>query len=135
MLKTLTQTVLFKQTTPQALYKLYMDAKLHTTVTGDIAKISEKEGAIFSAFSGYITGKNLQLVKNKLIVQSWKGSDWKKKDLDSNFILQFHKQGNDTLLIMVHANVPEKHAKGIKDGWNTYYWKPWKEYLAKSRKK
>src|SRR6185437_12740493 len=135
MLKTLTQTVLFKQTTPQALYKLYMDAKLHTTVTGDIAKISEKEGAIFSAFSGYITGKNLQLVKNKLIVQSWKGSDWKKKDLDSNFILQFHKQGNDTLLIMVHTNVPEKHAKGIKDGWNTYYWKPWKEYLAKSRKK
>jgi len=134
MVKTITQTVLFKQTTPQVLYKLYMDAKLHTEITSAEAKISDEEGTAYSAHDGYINGKNLQLVKNKLIVQSWKGSDWKKSDLDSTFILLFEKQEDDTLLTMVHANIPEEHAKDIKDGWNQYYWKPWKEYLAKKKK-
>ena len=128
------QSVLFKQATPQALYKLYMDAKLHTTVTAAEAKITDEEGADYSAHDGYITGKNLQLVKNKLIVQSWKGSDWKKSDLDSTFILHFEKKGEDALLTMVHANIPEEYAKDIKDGWTQYYWKPWKQYLAKKKK-
>ena len=135
MVKTITQTVLFKQATPQVLYKLYMDAKLHTAVTSAEAKITDEEGTDYSAHDGYINGKNLQLVKNKLIVQSWKGSDWKKSDLDSTFILVFEKQGEDTSVIMTHANIPEEHAKDIKDGWNQFYWKPWKEYLAKKKTK
>ncbi len=134
MAKTITQSVLFKQATPQALYKLYMDAKLHTAVTAAEAKITDVEGADYSAHDGYIKGKNLQLVKNKLIVQSWKGSDWRKSDLDSTFILHFEKKGDDALLTMVHANIPEEYVKDIKEGWTQYYWKPWKEYLAKKKK-
>jgi len=31
---------------------------------------------------------------------------------------------------MVHANIPDKEAGGIKSGWNDYYWTPWKTHLA-----
>ena len=31
---------------------------------------------------------------------------------------------------MIHAGVPEEHAKDLASGWRTYYWKPLKAYLA-----
>jgi activator of HSP90 ATPase len=107
-----------------------MNAKEHSTAIGVAAKIQDREGAKFSAHGNYITGKNLQLVKNKLIVQSWRGSDWKKSDLDSTFILSFTQNGNDGIVNMVHANIPDKEYEGIKKGWSDYYWKPWKKYFA-----
>lgn len=129
-MKTLTQKVLFKDTTPQQLYELYMDAKLHTAVTGDIAKITKKEGAAYSAFGSYISGKNLKLIPGKLIVQTWRGSDWKKSDLDSIFIIQLEKNGKDAILNMVHTNLPDDQAADIKSGWADYYWTSWKAHLA-----
>jgi len=130
MAKTIIQKVVFKNTTPQQLYELYMDAKKHTAVTGWPTKISNKEGAKFDSGGSYITGKNLLLVKNKLIAQSWRGADWSKDDLDSIFLLTFEQKGKDAILNMVHANVPDKHATSIKKGWDTYYWNRWKLYLA-----
>jgi activator of HSP90 ATPase len=130
MTQTITQKVVFKNTPVKTLYELYMDAKKHSLVTGAPAKISAKEGTTFSAHDGYIKGKNLQLVKDKLIVQSWKGQDWDKSDLDSTFIINFEQKGKDAVLHVTHANLPEKHADDIRKGWHDCYWKPWKHHLA-----
>ena len=130
MPKTITQRVVFKNTTASELYELYMNAKKHSAATGTGTKISEKEGAKYSAGDDYITGKNLVLMKNKMIVQTWKAADWDKDEQDSIFILTFEQQGKNAVLNMVHANIPDKHADSIKKGWTTYYWNPWKEYLA-----
>ena len=131
MAKTILQTVVFKNTTPETLYEIYIDAKKHSEATGGKAKISSKVGSSYSAWDGYITGKTLQLVKGKLIVQSWRSSDFKSGDLDSTLILQFEKKGNDAVVHMVHVNVPDHQAAGVKGGWNDFYWTPWKKYLAK----
>lgn len=130
MPKTIVQKVVFKNTTAKVLYDLYMDAKKHSLVTGAPAKISAKVGSKYSAHGGYINGKNLQLVKDKLIVQSWKAQDWDKEDIDSTFIILLEPKGKDVILHMTHANVPDKHSAGVKSGWNDYYWKPWKKYLS-----
>jgi activator of HSP90 ATPase len=127
---TIIQKVLFKNTTREILYKLYMNAKMHSIITDGPVEISEKEGSSFSAFGGYITGKNLQFVKNKLIVQSWHGSDWEKKDSDSALLISLEQKGSDVLLNMIHANVPDNQEKDLKKGWNDYYWNPWKQHLA-----
>jgi activator of HSP90 ATPase len=111
-----------------------MNAKEHSVSVGVIAKIQNKEGAKFSAHDSYVTGKNLQLIKDKLIVQSWRASD-SKSDVDSTFILLFGQMGNDGVINMVHANVPEKHFAGVKEGWDDYYWKPRKNILLKKQKK
>lgn len=135
MARTITQKVVFKNTPVETLYDTYMNAKEHSASVGVAAKIQNKEGTKFSAHDNYVTGKNLQLIKNKLIVQSWRASDWSKSDIDSTFILFFEQRGNDGVIYMAHANVPDKHLAGIKKGWNDYYWKPWKKYFEKTRKK
>ncbi|MBK9731831.1 MAG: SRPBCC domain-containing protein [Chitinophagaceae bacterium] len=130
MSKTITQKVVFKNTTTKYLYELYMDAKKHTASTGYPTQISDKEGAKFSASGDYITGKNLVLIKDKMIVQTWRASEWESKEMDSIFMLTFEQSGKDAILNMVHANLPDKHADSIKKGWTTYYWNPWKAFLS-----
>jgi len=130
MAKTIVQKVVFKNTTPKALYELYMNAKKHSAATGVPAQITNKEGAPFSAHAGYITGQNLKLVKDQLIVQSWRGTDWNKKEGDSTFMIHLEPKGKNVILHAVHANIPDKEAEGIDKGWHTFYWEPWKQYLA-----
>ena len=130
MAKTITQKILFKNTTAKALYDLYMNAKKHSMVTGGPAVISGREGSKYSAHGGYITGKNLQLVKDKLIVQTWRAKGWDETDTDSIFIINLEQKGKNVVLHVAHANLPEKHYKHIAKGWHDHYWTPWKQYLA-----
>lgn len=130
MATTIVQKVTFKNTTPKALYDLYMDAKKHSVITDSPVKISDKEGGELYAFDGYITGKNLHLIKDRLIVQSLRGSDWSKDDIDSTFIINFEPKGKDVILHAVHANVPDKHAADLDKGWHDHYWNPMKQYVA-----
>src|SRR5690242_18538254 len=125
MPKTITQKIVFKNAKASKLYSMYLDSRHHTKLTGNNpAKISAKEGTKFSAHGGYCFGKNLQLVKDKLIVQSWRELGWKKSTFDSTLILSFEQKGKDTLLTMVHANVPDNRVSGIDDGWKEFYWEP-----------
>ncbi len=135
MAKTILQKVVFKNTTAETLYNLYMEAKQHSAVIGGPVKIQNKEGIAFTAYDDYISGKNLQLIPGKLIVQSWWASDWDAQETISTFILLFEQKGKDAIVHMTHANVPDQHYKGIKDGWDDYYWKPWKEFLKKLKEK
>ncbi len=130
MAKTIVQKVLFKNTSPKEIYNLYMNAKLHTFITGAPAKISNKTGAAFTAHGSYIAGKNLYLVNDKLIVQTWKAENWTREDPDSIFMIALEQRGNDVVLHATHANVPDREEGSLKDGWHSYYWKPMKQYLA-----
>jgi activator of HSP90 ATPase len=129
MVKTISQKIAFKNTKPEILYNMFLNGRHHSAITGGAAKISSKEGVIFSVYDGYAAGRNLQLIKDKLIVQSWFASDWAKGEPDSTFILLFEQKGKDTIISMTHANVPDEHVAGIKKGWADFYWKPWKKYL------
>jgi activator of HSP90 ATPase len=130
MAKTITQKIVFKNTTAKVLYDMYMNEKKHSELTGGSAKITSKIGASYSVYDGYITGKNLHLVKDQMIVQTWRGSDWKKTDKDSILVLNFHQKGEDAVVKMAHVNIPTNQVDGIKKGWDDYYWEPWKKYLA-----
>ncbi|MBK5277729.1 MAG: SRPBCC domain-containing protein [Bacteroidia bacterium] len=130
MAKTLTQRIVFKSANTEILYDMFLDTKHHSAITVGSAKITANVGATFSVYDGYAKGKNLQLVKGKLIVQSWSAADWIDKEPDSTFILLFEQNGKDAIIAMTHANIPDAHAKGIKQGWSDFYWKPWKQYLT-----
>lgn len=130
MSKTIVQKVLFKNTTAKDLYDLYMNPAQHSEVTGSPAKISSREGGKYSAYDGYITGKNLQLIKDRLIVQTWRAEEWSQDDVDSTFIINLVPKGKDVILHAVHANVPDNHAESLKKGWHDHYWVAWKKYLA-----
>jgi activator of HSP90 ATPase len=137
---TLIQKVIFKNVSPSVLYNFYMNSKMHSRLTGAPANISAKVGSAYTAHGDYITGKNLQLVKDKLIVQSWRASDWDAQDADSTFAIFLEQKGKDTILHAIHVNVPDRQADSLGKGWHDYYWNNWKQFLAskkntKSKKK
>jgi activator of HSP90 ATPase len=124
------QKVTFKNTKPKALFDFYMNAKQHSFIAGGPVKVSSKAGAPFSAGGGYITGSSIHTVKDKLIVQSWRGADWAPTDADSVFTIVLEPKGKDTILHAIHANVPKDKAEHLKKGWTDHYWNPWKQHLA-----
>lgn len=130
MAKTIVQKIVFKNTKPSKLFSLYLDAKLHSLIAGAPMKISKRVGAKFSGFGNYLSGKNLMIVKDTLIVQAWRATTWDKKEPDSIFIIRLETKGKDTILHATHANLPDKAVAGISKGWNEHYWNPWKQYLA-----
>ena len=131
---TIIQKVIFQNATIEQLYNLYMDPKLHEIISGGTVKISEKHGSTLDVFDGYITGKTLQTVKNKLVVQSWFGSDWNETDTMSAFVLSFEQNGNDAIVNVFHANVPDDKVTDLDKGWYDFYWNPWKAYLSDEKK-
>ena len=69
--------------TPQQIYDAWLDGRGHSKMTGSAAKAKPTEGAAFSAWGGYIKGKNLVPVPGRRIVQSWRTTKFTKQDPDS----------------------------------------------------
>jgi activator of HSP90 ATPase len=130
MPKTIQQTVKFNAP-PERLYAIYMDSKKHGAAVNARVSMARRAGGRFSAFGGMLRGKNLAIVPGRMIVQTWRGSDWKKSEGDSILILTFSKVRGGGRIKLVHANVPDRHYAGINRGWNKYYWKPWRAYLRR----
>jgi len=134
MPKTVEQTVTLPAPA-EKLFEMYLSPKKHAAITGGPVSISSKEGSRFRAFDGMISGKMLLVVPKYMIVQSWRGSHWKKEDIDSILILTFRPEGDAGRIDLVHVNVADSDYEGVKEGWEKYYWKPWRGYLLGEAKK
>jgi len=131
-MKTIQQTVKFG-VPPERLFDIYMDSKKHGAAVNSRVSVSRKVGSRFSAFGGMLRGRLLARVPGRMIVQTWRGSNWKKSEGDSILILTFNKVSGGGRINLVHANVPDRDYAGINRGWNKYYWKPWRAYLRRLR--
>jgi activator of HSP90 ATPase len=114
------------------LYATYLDPKKHAAVTGSAVIVSDKPGSKFSAFFGAITGTTLSVIPKTLIVQAWRSTNFRSGDPDSMLILEFIPQGKKGRINLVQLGVPEVDFRGVSDGWEMYYWTPWRRYLKKS---
>jgi activator of HSP90 ATPase len=117
--------------TPDEVYDAFMEAKKHSAFTGSKATSNPKVGGEFTAWDGYISGRNLELVKGKKIVQEWSTTDWPDKFPPSRLELTFKEAKGGTEISMIHSNVPAEQADDLAEGWNEFYWKPMKEYFTK----
>jgi len=127
MSKTIQQTVEFNAT-PAQVYELIMDEKQHLGFTSSGAKISREVGGSFSVWGGYAAGKNLELVPNTKIVQSWRASDWP-EGVESEVIFEFKPKTHKTELHFTQTGVPDEFYDDISQGWQDNYWSLMKEYL------
>jgi activator of HSP90 ATPase len=128
-MKTIKQTVEFKAS-PEEVYEALMDQKKHSAFTGADAKVSRRVGGAFTVWDGYATGKNLELVPGKKIVQSWRVSEWP-EGTESKVTFSFAKTKKGTKLTFTQTGVPDDAASDIAQGWKDYYWKPMKGMLDK----
>ena len=128
--KTIRQTVIFKAS-PHELYEALMDEKKHSELTGGGARIRRRVGGGFKIYDGEIEGKNLELVPDKKIVQSWRYNDWPDGHY-STATFTFDETEKGTRLVFIQTDVPEDKFEDIKQGWKDYYWKPMKEMLERT---
>ncbi|MEQ9561367.1 MAG: SRPBCC domain-containing protein [Woeseiaceae bacterium] len=112
------------------LYSMYMDPAIHAAFTGAPARISDEAGSVFEAFGGLLKGRTLQVVRSRLIVQSWRSVNFADDDPDSTLIIMFTEEDDDAGRIdLVHLDVPENDFQGVSGGWESRYFAPWLEYL------
>ena len=116
---------------PEAVYEAWLNSAAHGAMTGAKAKASKKVGAAFSAWDGYIVGKNIELVPGKRIVQSWRTSEFGADDPDSTITLTLTPINAGARLTLSHRNVPDGQTSYEKGGWRDNYFEPMKVYFAR----
>lgn len=131
---TITQKVVISAS-PEEVYDAFIDPKKHAAFTGAEATCDPRVGGEFTAWDGYIKGKNLELEKGKRIVQEWSTSEWPEDYPPSRLELTFAKVDSGTELTMVHSDVPASQADEYRQGWIDNYWDLLKEYFQKKKKR
>ncbi len=118
---------------PQALFGMYMDPVRHAEITGAPVTIAAAAGSPFRAFEGSLSGTMLAVVAPVIVVQSWRSVKFADADPDSTLILSFTPDGEGGRIDLVHLDVPEHDHQGVTEGWEKFYWTPWRAYLAAAR--
>jgi activator of HSP90 ATPase len=129
----ITQKVILKAL-PQEVYDALLNPRKHSEFTGSKATGEAKVGGEFTAWEGYISGKNLELEKGKLIVQEWVTSEWPKGYPPSRLEFTFKEVDGKTELTMIHSDIPAEQKEELKQGWIDFYWEPLRKYFEMRKK-
>ncbi|MFX1551976.1 MAG: SRPBCC domain-containing protein [Promethearchaeota archaeon] len=129
--KTLEQSILIKASSHDV-YEAFMDSKKHSKFTESKARISREVGGKFTIFEGALEGRNLELIQDKKIVQSWRSNEegWPKTHY-STITIELESVEKGTCLTFKQTEVPLSSYESVKEGWNEYYWEPLKNMLEK----
>ena len=101
-------------------------------VTGKDAAIGTTVGAPFSIYNGQATGIIVELVRNKRIVQAWKGHSFPEGVFSmATFNLKSTIDGG-TEVVLVHRGVPKDIIPSVELGWRKFNWDPIKKYLLQN---
>lgn len=118
---------------PAEIYQAWLDSILHSEMTGGEANMSDEVGADVSAWAGYITGRNLELVPGERIVQSWRTTEFEEALEDSIVTILLRETEEGTLLTLEHSNVPDTHRSYEEGGWQSNYFEPMIVYFGDLR--
>ena len=113
---------------PETLYNAWLDSGVHTDMTGGKAEVTDQVGDGFTAWDGYINGKNLELQPPLRILQSWRTTEFSESEPDSLVEITFVPEGKGTRITIRHTDLPE-HGMQYQQGWVDAYFNPMKEYL------
>jgi len=119
----------------QEIYDAWLDSLAHSEMTGGEASMSDEIDAEVSAWDGYITGRNLELIPGERIVQSWRTTQFAEEHEDSIVRLTFEEGTDGTLITLVHSNVPDEQTSYELGGWQEHYFEPMKKYFGKRQRR
>ena len=86
--------------------------------TGEEAVMSTEPGTEFSLWDGSITGKNLEFISGKMIVQEWYFGE---QDEKSIVTIKLHPHEQGTSVELRHSNIPDEAYDDIVEGWSDSY--------------
>jgi len=120
-LKSIHMVVRLADISPHDAYEMLMDSDKHAEITGQDAKIGREVNTEFSAYDGHILGINVELQKDRRIVQKWRMKDWPENH-HSMVTIVFRKVANGTKVTLTQAGVPGDKYAFIWEGWYNFYW-------------
>ena len=124
-MKTIKKT--YKIAVPQNLvWKALVDPEIIDKWGGGPSQMNSKVGFQFQLWGGDIHGKNIVVKKENKLVQEWFGGNWSKPSI-ATFTLKM--EDDETVLELVHEDVPDEDADDIDEGWDEYYLGPMKKML------
>ena len=118
---------------PELIYAAWLSSKGHTEMTGSAAKATGRVGSRFSAWDGYISGKTLELKPHTRILQSWRTTEFAAEEPDSILEILLAEAKGGTRVTLNHSDIPAGHGPEYKKGWIDFYFKPMKEFFARSK--
>jgi activator of HSP90 ATPase len=86
--------------------------------SGYPAQMNTEPGGEFSLWEGDITGKNIEFVQDKKVVQEWFFGDQVEKSIVTIIITPDRE---NSLITVEHTNIPDEEFNEIAKGWREYY--------------
>jgi activator of HSP90 ATPase len=115
----------------ERIYKAWLNSAEHAAFTGSAAKIDPTIGGTFSAWDGYISGKNTLLEPYRRIIQSWRTTEFPEQAPDSRLEILLKAVPEGTRITLKHSQIPEGQAEEYKRGWKEFYFAPMRAYFLK----
>jgi uncharacterized protein YndB with AHSA1/START domain len=113
---------------PERIYHAWLHGDEHGLMTGSSATGSDVLGSSFSAWDGYISGKNIELVPYEKIVQSWRTTEFSEGQEDSLIEIDLRATPEGCELSLCHSNIPEGQPD-YETGWKDHYFEPMARYF------
>ena len=110
-------------------YRALVDATEFAKLTGAPTTGGEAEGSPFTAFGGHVTGRHIELVPDRLVVQAWRAKTWPAGTY-SIARFELRPEGDQTRLVFDHDGFPEAQKEHLAAGWTANYWDPMRKYLG-----
>ena len=119
------------QASPNRVFEAWLSSHEHALFTGQAAEIDPKVNGEYTVFRGQLTGKILELKKNKLIVKTWRSREFPDDAKDSRVEIHFKKRKDGTTEIdILHASIPTGLGTKYEQGWLDRYLTPLRTYFA-----
>ncbi|TFH46681.1 MAG: ATPase [Bacteroidia bacterium] len=86
--------------------------------SGYPAQMIAEPGEEFSMWEGDITGKIIQLVPDKKVVQEWYFGETSEESIVT---INISPMGGASVVVVEHINIPDDDFENIVEGWVEYY--------------
>jgi activator of HSP90 ATPase len=86
--------------------------------SGYPAEMSEEPGSEFTLWDGDISGRNLEFIKDRKLVQEWYFGDQEEKSIVT---IEIKPEGEDSVVTVEHSNIPNDDFDQIAEGWREFY--------------
>jgi Activator of HSP90 ATPase len=86
--------------------------------SGYPAKMNTEPESEFSLWEGDITGKNLEFILDKKVVQEWYFGDQPEKSIVT---ITISPDRENSVVTIEQSNIPDEEFNDIAEGWREYY--------------
>lgn len=115
--------------TVSEIYNAWLHGDKHAAITGSPATGNPEIGAEFTAWDGYISGKNLELTENEKIIQAWRTTEFSEEDEDSLLEVYLKPIEEGCEVTLIHSRIPENQPD-YKQGWEDHYFTPMRDCFS-----